>query len=216
MNQIVQDKMQREIMVVANDKLFANFARETKYYENDEHNFEEVILDNYEYMIRWEAEEHHGFKQPIPYGVVVNQDKKVFVYKRWWSGSNAGESRLHSQIAFGVWWHIEREDEDSENLLKDSLIREVEEEINISSDGINSIDAIGYVNEDDGWVSEVHFWVVYLIQVKNSNFELLDGELENWEFISLDDLQEMIESPDYKVENWSKILFEPLKNILQK
>jgi hypothetical protein len=52
MNQIVKDKMQREIMVVANDKLFANFPRETKYYENDEHNFEEAILENYEYMVR--------------------------------------------------------------------------------------------------------------------------------------------------------------------
>lgn len=216
MNQIVKDKMVREIMVVANDKLFSDFPRATKYYENSEFNFEEVILENYEYMVRGEAEENTSYKQPIPYGVVVNSDNKIFVYKRWGAGSNAWESRLHSKIAFWVWGHIEREDENSKNILTDSLVREIEEEINIAHDEIQSVEAIWYLNEDDWAVSEVHFWIAYIIKVETSNVALLDGELENGEFISIEDLQDMLESPDYEVENWSKILFEPIKNILQK
>ena len=215
MNEIVQDKMLREIMVVANDKLFWNTTRETKYYENSEYNFEEIILENYEYMVRGQAEENVAYKQPIPYGVVINQDNKIFVYKRWGAWSNAWEARLHSQIAFWVGGHIEREDEDSDNLLKDALLREIEEEINIPASDIGSIEAIWYINDDTAPIHEVHFWVAYLIKVNNDNVALLDGELENGEFISVEDLEEMIQDENYKVENWSKTLFEPLKNILQ-
>jgi len=52
MNQIVKDKMAREIMVVRNDKIFSDIVRESKFYNNDESNFEKKILDNYEYMVR--------------------------------------------------------------------------------------------------------------------------------------------------------------------
>jgi hypothetical protein len=53
-----------------------------------------------------------------------------------------------------------------------------------------------------------------LVEVLNDNFELLDWELDNWEFVSLEQLEQMINSPDYDTEAWSKILFEPIKNIL--
>ena len=122
--------MQREILVIANEKLFSTIKRESKIYDawND---FESIILKDYEYMVRSEAEEDFNYKQPIPYAVVVNEKNEIFVYKRGWSGSNAGESRLHSKIAIWIWGHIEREDEDSGNLLVDSLKREIEEELYI-------------------------------------------------------------------------------------
>jgi predicted NUDIX family phosphoesterase len=82
MNQIVQDKMLRDIMVVPNEKLFANFERKTRFYSHLEHDFEDAILEHYEFMQRGIAEENTAYKQPIPYGVVVNEDNKVFVYKR--------------------------------------------------------------------------------------------------------------------------------------
>lgn len=216
MNQIVIDKMAREIMVVANEKLFSWVERTTKFYPNNEHNFEEAILENYEYMVRGEAEENTRFKQPITYWVVVNQDNKIFVYRRGWAGSNAWESRLHSMMSFGVGGHIEREDEDSENIMKDSLIREVEEEINISKDNISSLEAMWYLNDDSELIHEVHIWIVYLIRVNNDETELLDWELEKGDFVNIDDLQDMVDSPEYSLENWSMTLFEPLKNILQK
>gem|GEM_PF-4577551 len=82
MNQIVKDKMMREIMVVKNDYLFQNTNRETKFYSNDEADFEDIILGNYEYMLRGEAEVNFDYKQPIPYAVVVDESNRVFVYKR--------------------------------------------------------------------------------------------------------------------------------------
>jgi len=136
MNQVVIDKMQREILVVSCENLFKNIDRETKVYDTLS-DFESIICDHYEYMIRGEAEVNFDYKQPIPYAIVLNERNEIFVYKRGGAGSNAGESRLHEKIAIGVGGHIEREDENSENILKDSLIREVEEELNVPANMIN-------------------------------------------------------------------------------
>ena len=214
MNQVVKDKMAREIMVVANKFLFDSVERESRFYSNDEVNFEDKILKNFEYMVRGEAEVNFDYKQPIGYGVVINKNKEIFVYKRGWADSNAWDSRLHNKIAFWVWGHIEREDEDLENPLSESLIREVEEELNISPDHIKDSRAIGYINNETDEVSQVHIWVAYLVEVTNDNFELLDWELDNGEFVSIHALEKMVYSNDYDTEAWSRILFEPIKKIL--
>jgi hypothetical protein len=52
MSQIVQDKMMRKIMGIQNQFLFQNVIRETKVYSADEANFEEIILENYEFKTR--------------------------------------------------------------------------------------------------------------------------------------------------------------------
>jgi isopentenyldiphosphate isomerase len=43
----------------------------------------------------------------------------------------------------------------------------------------------------------------------------LDWELDNWEFVSLEKLEEMLASWNYDIEPWSKILFEPIKELLK-
>jgi len=96
------------------------------------------------------------------------------------------------------------------------LVREIEEELNLKDSDIKSVEEIGYINNDSDDVWKVHFWVCYLVRVHNTNFELLDWELDNWEFISLKELENKINSPKYDVEVWSKILFNPLKEYLKK
>jgi len=215
MNQVVKDKMQREVMVISNHKLFSDVQRDTKFYPNSESNLEEKILENYEYMVRWEAELNFDYKQPISYAIVINEQNRIFVYKRWWSGSNAWEQRLHNKIAFWVWWHIEKEDKYLANPISDSLVREIEEELNLKQEDIKSIEAIWYINNEMDEVSKVHIWVVYVVKVHDTDVELLDWELDNWEFVTLSTLEWMIISWNYDVEWWSKILFEPLKNYLE-
>jgi len=205
MNQVVKDKMKREILVVANEKLFEKFPKETKVYRS-ENDFESIILEHCEFMIRWDAEVNFDYKQPIPYAIVLNENNEIFVYKRGWSGSNAGESRLHEKIAIWVGGHIEREDEHSENILKDSLVREIEEELNISPENILEAFPIWYINSEEDEVSKVHLWIAYIAKVKNSQFELLDGELDNGEFVSYKTLMEMCTSWDYDVEAWTQLI----------
>lgn len=214
MNQVVQDKMKREILAVKNDFLFSDIERKTKVYSREEVDFENIILQNYEFMVRWPVETNFDYKQPIPYAIVLNENNEVFVYKRGWDGSNAGEKRLHDKIAIWVWWHIEREDIESDNILRDSLIREVEEETGIRSKNITEIFPIGYVNYEEDEVNQVHIWIWYLIRVANVEIALTDGELAHWSFTKLDDLYNMISSGDYDVEFWTQMLAPEIKKYI--
>lgn len=214
MNQVVKDKMQRQIMVIKNDILFSNNPRREWLLSANE-DYEKLILENFEYMVRWEAEVNFDYKQPIPYGVLVTSDKQVFVYKRWWSSSNAWESRLHSKISLWVWGHIEVEDKVGKNLLKETLIREVEEEVWIKDEDIQDLKVLGYINYDSDEVSKVHFWVCYAILTNKTETALTDGELEKWEFLSIEEISQMMENPDYDVEPWSKIIFDDIKKFVE-
>ena len=215
MNQIVKDKMQRQIMVIKNDILFKDIERKNWFYENTiDTNFEDIIKNNFEFMKRAEAEENFDYKQPIPYAVVVDENNYIFVYKRWGAGSNAWEKRLHNKISIWVWGHIELEEKDSKSPIYDTLLREVEEELNIKKDNIKDILTIGYINDDTNPVGKVHFWIAYLIKIDNSNIDLLDWEIENGEFYSPDKVEEMINSGEYEVEEWSKIIFPQVKKML--
>lgn len=214
MNQVVKDKMQREIMVVKNDILFAQNSRRDGFLPIEE-NYEKIILENYEYMVRGLAEVNTEYKQPIPYGVVVSNEKKVFVYKRWAAGSNAGESRMHSKISFWVWGHIEITDKVTDNLLRETLLREVEEEIKLSETDIAKVNVLGYINDDNSDnYSGYHFWVAYIIETNSTNVALEDGELDNGEFLSIDQIETMVQSGEYDIETWSKIIYDEIKKYL--
>lgn len=206
MNQIVQDKMQRQIMAVRNDILFARIKRETKVYSREEIDFENIIEKNYEFLTRWPLETNFEYKQPIPYGIVLNNQNKVFVYKRWGAWSNAWESRLHNKIAIGVGGHIEREDEASPSLLRDALVREVEEEIGIKESDIAEIFPIWYVNYEEDEVNQVHLWIGYIIKISGWNISMTDGELAKGDFKTIGELKDMISSGDFDVEFWTQML----------
>lgn len=214
MNQVIADKMKREVMVVKNDILFANITREDRFYSNEEVDFDSIVNQHYEFMVRGEAEENTNYKQPIGYAAVVDNEWKVFVYKRGWKDSKAGESRLHSKISFGVWGHIEREDEDSESILRDSMVREVEEELQIKHSDILSIEPLGYINDDSNAVGEVHIWAWYIVTVKHNDIALLDWELASWEYMTVNEIENLIESWEADLESWSAILFPSLKKAL--
>jgi len=214
MNQVVKNKMERKIMVVNADTLFADFPRESRFYTAWEHDFQGIVKNSYEYMIRWDAEKDYWYKQPLPYAAVIDENNRIFVYKRWWSGSNAWESRLHEKISFWIWGHIELEDESNKDLLKDSLIREVEEEVNITDEQIKGTHLLWYINDDSNDVWKVHFGIFYVVRVMTSNVDLLDGELDNGEFLSVEKLEEVVHSWEYDLETLSQIAFPALKEYL--
>ncbi len=203
-------------MVIKNAVIFANIERVSGFIDVSNINFEDILLQNYEYMQRGVAETNFDYKQPIPYGIVRDRDTgKIFVYKRWGSGSNAWDARLHSKISIGVGWHIEKDDRVSENIMVDCLLREVQEEMSIPSDIVESVELIGGINDDTNEVGKVHFWLCYLVTIRGENFSLEDGELEKGEFTTLEDLEQMIVSWEFDVESWTKIAFWPLKQYLK-
>jgi predicted NUDIX family phosphoesterase len=156
MNQIIADKMKREVMVVNNTALFSDVKRESKIYSTNESDFETKILNNFEFMVRGPAEENTDYKQPITYAIVLNEKNDLFVYIRGGKDSAAGDVRLHEKLSIGVGGHLEREDEEVENPLRDCLARELDEEISLKEKNITEIFPIGYINDDRNPVGEVH------------------------------------------------------------
>lgn len=179
MNQVVQDKMLREIMVVKNDILFKDISRVSGFIKVDGNDFEKMLLANFEYMQRGVAEVNFDYKQPIPYGVVRDRETgKIFLYKRGGSTSNAGDARLHSKISIGVGGHIEKTDAVTQNLMVDCLLREIEEEMGIKKENIKNIQLLGGINDDGNEVGKVHFGMCYIVDIEGQDFSLDDGELE--------------------------------------
>jgi predicted NUDIX family phosphoesterase len=214
MNQIIQDKMKKEVMVVANTALFTNTERESKVYSSQEADFEKQILGNYEFMVRGEAEENRAYKQPIPYSIVLNEKSEVFVYIRGGAESAAGDTRLHEKLSIGVGGHLEREEEGLQNPLKDGLTRELEEEIGLKSENITDIFPIGYINDDRNEVGEVHIGVSYLVKTQNFSPTMEDGELAHGEFMSYEVLTQLAQSGKYNVETWTELLLPVVKDYI--
>ena len=199
------DKMEKNIMVVKNNMLFKDYPRQTWFYTK-EFNFEKIILENFEYMKRWLAEENLDYKQPIPYAILRSSDWKIFMYQRWWKTSQVWEKRLYDKVSFWIGWHVEEDVKNLQNPLIETLFREIEEEVWVSKNQILSTQVVGYINDDTNDVWKVHFGIVYIINLKDTNLALNKWELADWKFITINEAKQLLDNPNVDIENWSKIV----------
>ncbi|NLH00716.1 MAG: hypothetical protein GX488_02235, partial [Clostridiales bacterium] len=86
----------------------------------------DIILSNFEFLPRSEAENDPSHKQIIPYVVICRGDE-VFVTRRLNKG---GETRLHGLLSIGGGGHINpKSDGCGSDVLKRGMEREIEEEV---------------------------------------------------------------------------------------
>lgn len=203
------DKM---IMVVDRVLLFAD-----EYFQgfspSDTIDYERTILDNYHYEKRSLAEKDSALKQPIAYCLIINpKTKKVFAYKRSSKPGQYDERRLRGKWSWGIGGHIDKVDLEDDNPIRASLLREIDEEINISN--MSEPKILGYINDDETSVGQVHFGLLYLINTTAEEIEPKDAEIASGEFLTLDQLEQIYNSPNVSVEGWSIIALGPLRQIL--
>jgi len=149
------------------------------------------------------AEEDEEHKQIIAYLILLHKGK-VFCYKRT---SKAGEQRLKDKYSIGIGGHINPIDVKCEkDLIKESMEREFDEEINYL--GKKKMKLIGYINNDSGAVEKVHIGLVYEVELENENAKLREKELDEGNFLTLEEIGKKYE----QLESWSKISFDYLKN----
>lgn len=194
-------KMEEQILVVRRDELFDNERRVFQGYlplekaEEITENFPELHVKR-----RGCMEEDPTYKQIIPYTVVIDKETGDWlVYKRL---SNSGEQRLVGQTSVGVGGHANGIDGivGIDELLKENGLRELNEELLLSED-VN-IMRLGYVNNDDGGVGDVHLGVVYKAEVTSKNVvECLETDVLDIGWATLEELRE-----DDLLEDWSKII----------
>lgn len=175
-------------------------------------NYHNIIHDNYFYMPRNVVEPDPRYKQPIAYAILVNKESRhIFAYQR--AGTNDySEQRLRGKWSWGIGGHIDKVDSEEPDPIKSSLLREIEEELEI--DGFDDPQILGYINDDQTEVGMVHFGLLYLIETSSKKVKPKDKEISWGGFMSYDQLEEICMLDDKNVESWSEISLEPVRRAL--
>lgn len=212
------DKLsQNQIMAIEKDILFKDGYFEG-HQDIKEYNYEELILNNYQYFLRSEIEHDKKYKQPIGYLIIVNHEQKtIFSYQRASKDNEYKEKRLQGRWSWGIGGHIEKNDLEfsaNNNPIKISTARELEEETGLKIDPDN-LKNLGYINNDTDDIGSVHFGVLYIIETELLQLSSSSLEIKNGQFRSIQKLLEMIKSNDYQVEEWSRISLDLIKQYLK-
>lgn len=205
-------KSEKEIMVVDRATLFAN-----GYFQGfspaDVINYEEIINDNFYYDKRGLVETRSELKQPIAYCIIVNKEThKVFAYQRSTKEGHYDEKRLRGKWSWGIGGHIDKIDGETDDPIHASMLREIQEEVQISSFDPPVI--LGYINDDTTEVGQVHFGLLFLLMTTAKKVVPKDAEIAFGGFMTLSQLQEISASEETSVESWSEISLEPLKKAM--
>lgn len=155
------------------------------------------------------AEDDPTHKQIIPYAIFKHGDK----FLRYLRGKKSGEQRLASKSSIGIGGHINQDDFNSSSLEKDTYLtgieREINEELIINCDYNNL--PIALINDDSNDVGQVHLGVVHLFDLESDQVEAGEANIENLEFLSIDDL---LREKD-NLESWSQICVDHLDEIIK-
>lgn len=204
----MNEKYNQLIMVVKREKLFYNDQFQGFSSAKDK-DFKKRIIDNFEYLLRKEVETDSGYKQPISYVVLVNEkNKTVFVYQRAEKDEDSTERRLHGKWSFGIGGHVDKEDEVKGDPIEESMLREIEEEVDAN---VKEIKLVGYINDESNSVGEVHFGIFYLAKTQGDVFPK-GKEIKDSKMMSITEVNDM--ESNCEVELWSKIILPILKDIL--
>ena len=164
--------------------------------------------ENNFFMPRSKAETDPGFKQIIPYVMLVHGDR-VLHYVR---GKKAGEQRLVAKGSIGIGGHMNEGDEGLFALDKAAYLegvkREVCEELNVQTAFKNQIVAL--LNDDSNEVGKVHLGVVHVFALESDNVQKRESMITNLAFLTKDELMAKRDA----LESWSQICLDSLDDLL--
>lgn len=177
--------------------------------------YEAQILANYSYYQRTAVEHDKNLKQPIGYAVIINPKlKKVFAYQRANKEKEYSEKRLWGRWSWGVGGHVEKDDLEKGNPIRISTLREVEEEAGLNAKE-QDLDILGYINNDTDDVGSVHIGILYVLKTDLEEFKSTNQEIITSGMKTIEELEEIINSQNYQVEEWAKISWPVIKNYLK-
>lgn len=169
---------------------------------------EECLL-RAKFIDRKEAEKSPEYKQIIPYGVIM-KDNKILSYQRT---KKSGENRLHDNFSIGFGGHINTEDEvvsnDPFDIFVAAFHRELNEELEWgTSDRQYTSKLIGIISDNSNDVGQVHLGVLVLTEPLTS-VAAKEDTISNLEWLSLEEIAL------FKYENWSQQVLKYLKTKLK-
>lgn len=191
--------MAENILVVKTEKLAPYIAGRNGLITGSDQEILDIITAEHEFIPRPEAEEDPGYKQIIPY-VVMLRGEEAFLLRRLKKG---GEKRLHGLLSLGVGGHINPVDGDDGDVLMRGLCREVDEEVAVGK--TVSLTPRGVINDDSNGVGSVHLGFFFTMEVEGG-IAVRETEKLAGEWMTLDALKTL----KNEMETWSQIVLEAL------
>lgn len=206
------NKFEKEIMVIDRSTLFADGYFQG-FAPDGEIDYKKIIVENYHYIKRGIAEERPEFKQPIAYCLIMHSETgHIFAYQRA-AQEDYHESRLRGKWSWGIGGHIDKIDSEGDDPILTSMEREIEEEVYMEQ--YEAPEILGYINDDETPVGQVHFGLLFLVKT-TARVKPKDAEISWGGFKPYKELAEIVASSDKSVESWSEISLEPLRKYLIK
>ncbi len=162
-----------------------------------------AVLDPaaFQFRPRSEVETDPGFKQLIPY-VVLMCGAELFHYRR---GASGTEARLRALRSIGIGGHISEEDAaGGEDPYHTGMMRELMEEVLIGCGWSERF--LGFINDDRTPVGSVHLGVVHLLELETPEVRSREDALADAGFAPL---AELAARPD-EFETWSQFVLTEL------
>jgi len=152
---------------------------------------------------RDKLENDSSFKQIIPYAIISFQGS-YYLFRR---SSGQREKRLHNKLSLGVGGHMNPEvsNDYNEQYVINELKREIFEELSLLNNCfIESIEFIGFINDDTIPVGTAHIGLLYDIRVSDMNLSVKETDKMSAEWVNKADLTKFYEL----LETWTKITFD--------
>jgi len=162
---------------------------------------------------RGELEADQSFKQIIPYAVIshkepdpggFSQNQSFYLFKR---RPGQREKRLQNLFSLGVGGHMNPRSstEHEEHYLKEELKRELFEEVRLSDKcSVESIEFIGFINDDTIPVGRVHLGLLYIIYVSKKELTIKEADKMTAAWVDKPDLADFYKD----METWTRIIFD--------
>lgn len=162
-----------------------------------------TIINNHFFINRYDAEFNHEFRQPIGYILLRHKDTYFATLRL----NNSGEERLVGNISLGTGGHINQCDSlRPGNIISNSVIRELHEELNIDCNAKLNSKIIGFIYDSSNDVGKDHVGVVVLIDISKPLVTIKETDKLEGKFVTKEYIKENYD----KLESWSKIVFDYL------
>lgn len=162
------------------------------------------------FMPRSSVENDFGYKQIIPYVVVMRPSGKILSYIR---SKRSGEQRLVGKRSIGIGGHINESDcgidrmtgqFDWRTIYITGSERELSEELNIASNNLTN-QIVGFINDDSNDVGKVHVGVIHRLIIPSPGGVSSDDPAVALEgFFKPFDIATTVDA--YQLESWSKTI----------
>lgn len=188
-----------EMILVTDARLIVGLYGESgeKLLPAKEEDFLSAIDKAHAFLPREVMENDPTKKQIIAYCVIERGDF-VFMTKRL---KKQTEARLHGFYSIGIGGHINTSDiVGGVNVVKEGLLRELNEEVFITPD--YETEFLGIINDNATSVNSVHCGACYKIKLKSGDCQVKETEKMEGSFVKISDLKDYYEY----LEGWSKIV----------